>query len=73
MTTKLLHIQEESLDIELTEAMGLIVRDISKDCEIEISPEITAKLLNFAALIIRGFMSAQRAGLVDDKLSPDWK
>jgi len=72
MTTKLLHIEEEDLDIQLTEEMGLLVRDVKQDCEIEISPQITAKILSFASIITRGFMDAQRKGLIDDKLSPDW-
>lgn len=73
MTTKLLHIEEESLDIQLTEKMGLLVRDIEKDCEIEISPEITGKILSFAGIIMRGFMDAQKRGLIDERLSPDYK
>ena len=73
MTTKLLHIEEEDLDIELTQSMGLLVRDKRQNCEIEISPEITAKILTFAGIIIRGLIQAQKLGLVDDSLQPDWK
>lgn len=73
MTTKLLHIEEESLDIQITEKLGLIIRDVERDCEIEVSPEITAKLLSFASVIMSGIVSAQKSGMLGDMFSPDWK
>ena len=73
MTIKLLYIQQEDLEIEITPEMGLLVRDNRKDCEIELSPEITSQLLSFAGIIIRGLLDAKKRGLIPDKLSPDWK
>ncbi|KKM94429.1 hypothetical protein LCGC14_1198500 [marine sediment metagenome] len=73
MTIKVLFIQQEDLEIELTRDLGLRVRDLKKDCEIDISPEITAMLFSYANVIIRGFMESQKDGTISDETFPDWK
>lgn len=74
MPFRLLHIELEDLDIEISQKMGLIIKDKKQDCEIELSPEITAQLLVFGNLLMLGFNDALKKGLIDKSmLSPDWK
>ena len=73
VTIKLLYIQQEDLEIEITPEMGFLIRDNKKDCEIELSPEITAQLLSFANIIIQGFVEAKKRGFIPEELSPDWR
>lgn len=74
MPFRLLHIELEDLEIELTHEMGLIIKDKKRDCEIEISSEITSQLLIFGNILMLGFAEASKKGMFDaSKLSPDWK
>jgi len=73
MVVRLLHIEEENLEIEITHELGLLIKDKKQNCEIEVSPQTTGLLLNFANVIICGFLDAQAKGLIPEELSPDWK